>query len=150
MDANVLDRPQELAKEIAGQATTIEDLNGVMKALMKSALEQMLGAEFGVHLNEERPAVDERGPSVAESPTGRRRNRRNGTSPKSVQGDLGKIELDVPRDREEAFEPQLVPKHQRRLAGFDEKILALYVKGMMTRDIQKIVKGRRGAMSGRR
>jgi transposase-like protein len=52
---------------------------------------------------------------------------------------LGKIPLDVPRDRDGTFEPQLVPKHQRRLAGFDEKILALYAKGMTTRDIQQIV-----------
>ena len=113
----------------------MEDLNGVMRTLMKSAIEQMLGAELGLHLKEEqKTTVDE----VA-SP-GRGRNRRNGTSPKSVQGDLGKLALEVPRDREGTFEPQLVPKHQRRLAGFDEKILALYAKGMTTRDIQQIIK----------
>jgi len=53
MDANVLDQAEELAKSIAGQATTMEDLNGVMRTLMKSALEQMLGAELKVHLKEE-------------------------------------------------------------------------------------------------
>jgi transposase-like protein len=57
-----------------------------------------------------------------------------------VQGDLGKLDVAVPRDRDGSFEPQLVPKHQRRLKGFDEKILALYAKGMTTRDIQQVVK----------
>jgi putative transposase len=66
-------------------------------------------------------------------------NRRNGHSPKTVQGDLGEVTLAIPRDRNGTFEPQLVPKHQRRVSGFDEKILALYAKGMTTRDIQEIV-----------
>ena len=57
-----------------------------------------------------------------------------------MQGDLGEIRLTTPRDRDGTFEPQLIPKHRRRLTGFDEKILALYAKGMTTRDIQEIVK----------
>jgi putative transposase len=144
MDAQVLEQAEELAKSIAGRATTMEELNGVMRTLMKSALEQMLGAELKVHLQEELAASAE--PPAAEASRGeetsprRGRNRRNGTSPKSIQGDLGKLALDVPRDREGTFEPQLVPKHQRRLSGFDEKILALYAKGMTTRDIQQIIK----------
>lgn len=56
------------------------------------------------------------------------------------RGDLGELALDTPRDRQGTFEPQLIAKHQRRLAGFDEKILALYAKGMTTRDIQDVVK----------
>lgn len=140
MDANVLEQAEELAKSIAGQATTMEDLNGVMRTLMKSALEQMLGAELKVHLQEEQQAPGAAASLVEEVPSRRTRNRRNGTSPKSIQGDLGKLALDVPRDREGTFDPQLVPKHQRRLSGFDEKILALYAKGMTTRDIQQIVK----------
>jgi transposase-like protein len=66
-------------------------------------------------------------------------NRRNGRSRKSVQGDLGELTIATPRDRNGTFEPQLIGKHQRRLPGFDEKILALYAKGMTTRDIQEIV-----------
>ena len=66
-------------------------------------------------------------------------NRRNGHSPKTVQGDLGELTLATPRDRDGTFEPQLIAKHQRRVPGFDEKILALYAKGMTTRDIQEIV-----------
>jgi putative transposase len=77
----------------------------------------------------------------AESPAKRgAKNRRNGRSPKTVQGDLGEITLETPRDRNGTFEPEVIPKHQRRLAGFDEKILALHAKGMTTRDIQEIVK----------
>ena len=68
------------------------------------------------------------------------KNRRNGHSPKTLQGEMGKLPLDIPRDRNATFQPQLIGKHQRRLAGFDEKILALYAKGMTTRDIQDIVK----------
>lgn len=147
MDAILVEKAEELARAIAGEARTIEDLNGVLRSLMKSALEQMLGSELKVHLKEEQAAAESGLPADPESvapadpaPVRRSRNRRNGTTPKSVQGDLGKIGLDVPRDREGTFEPQLVPKHQRRLAGFDEKILALYAKGMTTRDIQQIVK----------
>jgi putative transposase len=140
MDALILEKAEELAKSIAGEAKSIEDLNGVLKSLMKSALEQMLGAELSVHLTDEKAAVAEsRSEEVPAAPR-RGRNRRNGSSPKSIQGDLGKIAIEAPRDRDGTFEPQLVPKHQRRLAGFDEKILALYAKGMTTRDIQQIVK----------
>jgi putative transposase len=57
-----------------------------------------------------------------------------------VQGDLGQLTIDTPRDRDGTFEPVLIPKHQRRVPGFDEKILALYAKGMTTRDIQEVVK----------
>ena len=140
MDALILEQAEELAKSIAGEAKTIEDLNGVLKTLMKSALERMLGAELSVHLTDEKAAVAESRSDEVEAAPRRGRNRRNGSSPKSVQGDLGKIAIEAPRDRDGTFEPQLVPKHQRRLAGFDEKILALYAKGMTTRDIQQIVK----------
>jgi transposase-like protein len=75
---------------------------------------------------------------VAEAPVDQR-NRRNGRSRKTVQGDLGELTISTPRDRNGTFEPQLIGKYQRRLPGFDEKILALYAKGMTTRDIQEIV-----------
>ncbi len=67
-------------------------------------------------------------------------NRRNGRSQKTVQGDVGELTIATPRDRDGTFEPQLIGKHQRRVPGFDEKILALYAKGMTTRDIQEIVR----------
>lgn len=64
------------------------------------------------------------------------RTRRNGTSPKTIQGESGQLPIAVPRDREGRFEPQLLGPYQRRLPGCDEKRLALYAKGMTTRDIQ--------------
>src|SRR5438045_2456241 len=63
-------------------------------------------------------------------------NRRNGRSRKTIQGESGETTISTPRDRDGTFEPLLIPKYERRLAGFDQKILALYAKGMSTRDIQ--------------
>ena len=148
MDASIRSRAEQLASEMASQATTIEDLNGLMRLMMKSALERMLNTEMDVHLGR-RPAATCDTEPAAESPPAvesdgpakrRRPNRRNGRSRKTVQGDHGELTLSTPRDRDGTFEPQLIAKHQRRVPGFDEKILALYAKGMTTRDIQEIVR----------
>lgn len=140
MDAGLQSRAEELAQEFAGQATTVQELNELMRLMLKSGLERMLNTELDVHLGR-RPGV----PAAASSPSAvsekrRSPNRRNGRSKKTVQGDLGEVTLSTPRDRDGTFEPQIVPKHQRRVPGFDEKILALYAKGMTTRDIQEIVR----------
>jgi putative transposase len=139
MDASLVLKAEQLAGDIATQAKTLDDLNGLLRNIMKSALERMLDTEMEVHLG--------RKASVAlppdEAPAGKPAapaNRRNGHSRKTVQGDLGELKLDTPRDRRGSFEPQLIAKHQRRLSGFDEKILTLYAKGMTTRDIQDVVK----------
>jgi putative transposase len=136
MDGALHSRARELATEFASQATTVEELNELMRLMMKSGLERMLDAELDVHLGR-RSA-----PAAATSTTEKKRspNRRNGRSKKTVQGDLGEVTLSTPRDRDGTFEPQLIEKHQRRVPGFDEKILALYAKGMTTRDIQEIVR----------
>jgi putative transposase len=139
MDASLKLKAEQLAGEIACQAKTLEDVNGLMRMLMKGALERMLDTEMDVHLGRKTVAALPLGENQVKQ-AGAAANRRNGHSPKTVQGDLGKILLDTPRDRHGTFEPQLIAKHQRRLAGFDEKILALYAKGMTTRDIQEIVK----------
>ena len=140
MDAVLQSRAQELATEFAGQATTVEELNELMRLMMKSGLERMLDTELDVHLGRRVVASD----AAASSPPAREKrrspNRRNGRSRKTVQGDLGEVTLRTPRDRDGTFEPQLIEKHQRRVPGFDEKILALYAKGMTTRDIQEIVR----------
>ena len=155
MDALLTKKANELAKELAGQATTIEDLNGAMRSLMKTAIETMLNSEMSVHLGRGRSAsvskpgaiertviepVSEESETSSETSTVKSRNRRNGSSPKTIQGESGQLPIAVPRDREGTFEPQLLGKYQRRLPGFDEKILALYAKGMTTRDIQDLVK----------
>jgi putative transposase len=150
MDATLKLKAEQLAGEFASQAQSLDDLNGLMRGLMKSALERMLDTEMDVHLGRKKIAAlpaPTAAPIEADNPTGNPAgaptapaNRRNGRSSKIVHGDMGKIALETPRDRLGTFEPQLVPKHQRRLAGFDEKILALYAKGMTTRDIQDLVK----------
>jgi len=149
MDASLTDRVEELAQEIAGQARTVEDLNGLMQQLMKTALQRMLDTELDVHLGRRggTDQVDSQVPATEGEPTGvaknaalaLAKNRRNGYSPKTVQGTSGELRLDIPRDRAGTFEPLLIPKHQRRIPGFDEKILALYAKGMTTRDIQDVL-----------
>ena len=147
MDASLRTRAEELAGEIASQAETAEDLNGLMRLMMKSALERMLNTEMDVHLGRKTLATDAELPPVETPPTSppkgttkRSSNRRNGRSRKTVRGEMGQLTIATPRDRDGTFEPQLIPKHQRRVPGFDEKILALYAKGMTTRDIQEIVR----------
>jgi putative transposase len=151
MDVSLRTRAEQLASEIASQAKTAEDLNGLMRLMMKSALERMLNSEMDVHLGRRTlpsaAGVEPPAPSPASEPSpaaspGKRcqPNRRNGRSRKTVQGDLGELTIATPRDRDGTFEPQLIGKHQRRVPGFDEKILALYAKGMTTRDIQEIVR----------
>ena len=139
MDEALKLKAEQLAGEIATQANTLDDVNGLLRTLMKSALERMLDTEMDVYLGRKTlaalPADDDR-PADASAP----KNRRNGRSRKTVSGELGDLRLDTPRDRNGTFEPRLIPKHQRRLSGFDEKILALYAKGMTTRDIQDVVK----------
>ena len=63
-------------------------------------------------------------------------NARNGKSKKTLIGEFGEVPIDIPRDRQGSFEPQLIPKHQTRWAGFDDKILSLYARGMTVREIQ--------------
>ena len=148
MDAILTGKAEQLAQEIASQAKTLDELNGLLKLMMGSALERMLDTEMSVHLGRkqlpqpqgELPTHEVADRFAESSPEPRAKNRRNGRSPKTVQGDLGEIRIATPRDRAGTFEPQLIPKHQRRLSGFDEKILTLYAKGMTTRDIQEVVK----------
>ena len=118
--------------------------------MMKTALERMLNTELDVHLGRKATPAALQAASGDAAPAGAeplaaagkpgKPNRRNGHSHKTVQGDLGELTLSTPRDRAGTFEPLLIPKHQRRVPGFDEKILALYAKGMTTRDIQEIVR----------
>lgn len=115
---------------------------------MKSALERRLDAEMDHHLTTSRAAVTpvpRPATALAEQgqplpPPASRPNRRNGRSRKTVQDNLGPISFATPQDRDATFEPQLVAKQQRRLTGFDDKILALYANGMATRDNQYLVK----------
>jgi putative transposase len=99
---------------------------GLVSELTKRLMERALQGELTAHLGYEK-----------HSPEGRNRgNSRNGHTQKRVKTGTREIELEVPRDRDSTFEPQLVRKGQRRLPGFDEKVIALYARGMTTREIQ--------------
>jgi putative transposase len=114
MDASLRSRAEQLASEMAGQVRTVEDLNGLMRLMMKSALERMLNTEMDVHLGRRPAAVPEAESPVAEVPPATdpavpikgRPNRRNGRSQKTVQGDQGELTIATPRDRDGSFEPQ--------------------------------------------
>ena len=114
-----------------GPATgmTMDEIDAATRRLKAALVERMLGGELSYHL----------GYSPGETKPDDTPNHRNGTSPKTVLTDNGPVELAVPRDRAGTFEPVLVPKHARRLPGFDDKVLALYARGLPTREIQKFL-----------
>jgi putative transposase len=119
----------ELLDELLAGHSTPEEItgpNGLLKQLTGALVERALQAEMTGHLGYEPHAADGRG-------TG---NSRNGTSPKTLTTEQGDIAVEVPRDRNGTFEPQLVKKHQRRFDGFDDKIISMYARGMSVRDIQ--------------
>jgi putative transposase len=124
--------PKLIDQLLEGHTTpeAITGENGLLKQLTKALLERALHAEMTHHLGHE--------PNARVTNTSK--NARNGTSKKTMQGEFGKLQLEIPRDRIGSFEPILIPKHERRLAGFDDKILALYARGMSTRDIQEALK----------
>ena len=100
--------------------------NGLLKQLTKALVERAMNAELSHHLGYEKHAAEGRGSG----------NNRNGKSRKKVQGDFGSVEIEVLRDRNGTYDPKIIPKHERRFAGFDQKILSMYARGMTTRDIQ--------------
>jgi putative transposase len=107
------------AEEIFGK-------EGLVQELTKRLVERALDGEMTAHLGYEKHASEGRSGG----------NSRNGRSRKRVKSATAELEIEVPRDRAGSFEPQLVRKRQRRLAGFDDKVLALYARGMTTREIQ--------------
>jgi putative transposase len=100
--------------------------NGLLKQLTKAILERAMQAELSDHLG-----YDKHDPAGYNSG-----NSRNGKTRKKVKGEFGEIEVETPRDRDGSFEPKILPKHQTRFGGFDDKILSMYARGMSTRDIQ--------------
>ena len=114
-----------LARKIGRQFESEQDLADFSRLLKKMTVEAALGAELDEHLGYGKHEARGRG-------TG---NSRNGTTRKTLKGDHGEVEINTPRDRNGNFEPQLVRKGQTRLTQFDDQILALYARGMSTRDI---------------
>ena len=111
---------------------------GLLAQLTKRLVERVLGAELTHHLKTGRGPTGE----VLDEEGGRSElegNCRNGFSAKTVLGDSGELDIAVPRDRHSSFEPLLVPKWQKKLPGFEDKIIALYARGMTVRDIKAML-----------
>ncbi|PHM67629.1 transposase [Xenorhabdus stockiae] len=119
---------QALATELAKNLKTPEDLSQLSRFLKKLTVETALQAELAAHLGHEKH----------QPKTGS--NTRNGYSAKTLMTEEGELALQIPRDRESTFEPQIIRKNQTRITGMDSQILALYARGMTTRDIASAFK----------
>ena len=116
-------KPEVLDELLAGRdPKTLFESEGLLDELKKALAERVLNAEMDHHLGQD--------PEQAAG------NYRNGSSSKTVLTDSGKLELSIPRDRHGRFDPQLIAKYQRRFPGFDQKVIALYARGLSTREIQ--------------
>jgi transposase-like protein len=111
---------------VIGNPQDVLAQDGLLKQLTKAVIERCLETELDSHLGY--PKQGRQGTALG--------NTHNGTSQKTMKGEQGHLEIEVPRDRQGTLEPQLVKKGRTRLEGFDEKILAMYARGMTTRDIQ--------------
>jgi putative transposase len=128
----------ELIDSLLANYKKPEDLigeNGLLKQLTKKLVERALQAEMAEHLGHAKH-------EMVANPAG---NTRNGKSKKTLKGDFGEMPIEIPRDRHGSFEPQIVTKHQTRWAGFDDKILSLYARGMTVREIQSHLEEMYGA-----
>ncbi len=118
-----------LIDELLKDAKSSEDLleeNGLLKQLTKRLVEQILDEEMTDHLGYEKY-------NSAGKNSG---NSRNVHGKKNITSDHGKLEIQVPRDIDSSFEPQIIPKNQTRFPGFDEKVISLHARGMTNREIQ--------------
>lgn len=118
--------PKELIDQFVTGPMSAQAVNAASMAFKKALIERALGAELSHHLGY-RPGTTK--PEDAN-------NHRNGSSGKTVLTEDGPLRIEVPRDREGSFEPMLIPKHDRRFTGFDDKIVAMYARGMTVREIQ--------------
>jgi putative transposase len=119
--------PSEILDHFVGQGRiTAEELETTVRRFKKAVIERALGGELTPHL----------GYPAGGAKPGETTNHRNGTSEKTVLTDDGPLTIDVPRDRESSFEPRLIGKHERRFTGFDDKIIALYARGLTVCEIQ--------------
>lgn len=125
----------KIIDELAKSVKTESDLAALSKHLLKLTVERALNTELEDHLGYEKHAAEGKNSG----------NSRNGYTSKTLKGNFGKVSIDTPRDRNSSFEPQIVRKGQTRVTQFDEQILALYAKGMTTRDIADTFKEMYGA-----
>ena len=135
-------RRQNRARELLAGASTEEEIagpGGLLAELTKRLVERAMEVELTGHVGYE-PHCE---------PPGGAANQRNGTTPKTLITEHGKVQLNAPRDRDGSFEPKIVRKRQRRFVGFDEKILALYSRGLSMRDIEAHLEEIYGVKVGR-
>ena len=118
--------PKEMIDQFVSGPMSAEAVNAATMAFKKALIERALGAELSHHLGY---------PPGAEKPS-EVGNHRNGATGKTVLTEDGPLRIDIPRDRQGSFEPLLIPKHERRFTGFDDKIVAMYARGMTVREIQ--------------
>ncbi|WP_143134448.1 IS256 family transposase [Burkholderia ubonensis] len=118
--------PKELLDQLVKGPMTPAEVQDLMLAFNKALIERAMGAEMNLHLGYQ--------PGQSKPPG--QVNERNGASGKTVITDRGPVRVEVPRDRDGSFEPILIPKHERRFTGFDERIIAMYARGMSVREIQ--------------
>lgn len=118
--------PKELIDQFVTGPMTGEAVNAASMAFKKALIERAMGAELGHHLGY---------PAGAAKPDAAG-NQRNGTTGKTVLTGEGPLRVEIPRDRDGSFNPILIPKHERRFTGFDDKIIAMYARGMTMREIQ--------------
>ena len=121
--------PQELLEQLIPGPVTPAEFEDIFQRFKKAFMERALGAEMTQHL----------GYRAGEAKPEGTRNHRNGKGSKTVLTDSGEVTIEVPRDRQGTFEPQLIGKHERRFTGFDDKIIAMYARGMSVREIQKFL-----------
>jgi putative transposase len=121
--------PDVTSKEFLQQFKTAKDLESYMAQMYRNALQAMLAGEMDEHL----------GHSKYERTSTEKENYRNGSSSKTVKTELGNIEIETPRDRNGTFEPIIVPKRQTVMDNIEEAVIALYSKGMTTRDVEEQV-----------
>ena len=117
---------KQMLEELIPGPVTKEQFTDIFENFKKAFIERAMGAEMSHHLGYDA------GQAKPEGAT----NHRNGSSAKTVITDTGSVRIGVPRDREGSFEPQLIGKHERRFTGFDDKIIAMYARGMTVREIQ--------------
>jgi putative transposase len=121
--------PDEIVDQLLAGYRKPEDLlgpGGLIKQLVGRLVTRAMSAEMSHHLGYEH----------GQDPPDGQGNRRNGRSSKTLRTDSGPIEIEVPRDRQGSFEPQIVGKHERHFDGFDDKIVSMYSRGMSVRDIR--------------
>jgi putative transposase len=134
--------PDGLIDELLAGARTEEELagpGGLLSQLTKRLVERAMEVEL----------IDHIGYEPHQEPAGGAGNTRNGSTPKTLITEHGPVEIKTPRDRDGSFDPQIVRKRQRRFEGFDEKIIALYSRGMSTRDIEAHLEEIYGVQVGR-